>query len=148
MIGPFDDPLFPDYQINLIGIATHKYSGKQSLFFIYLPLIMMQLKVLTVSFLNLLFLCYTLPLMMQSSSSKKQIVVHGLQKQLSQTLLKSCLYIHRNDINLVLNGEIHFIFRLGSLLAITVVQKYSVLCQRRLIGFLSIAANFRSYFIS
>ncbi len=35
MIGPFDDPLFPDYQINSIGIATRKYSGKQCLFFYF-----------------------------------------------------------------------------------------------------------------
>ncbi len=31
MIGPFDDPSFPDYRINLIGIATRKYSGKKCL---------------------------------------------------------------------------------------------------------------------
>ncbi len=31
MIGPFDDPPFPDYRINPIGIATRKYSGKKRL---------------------------------------------------------------------------------------------------------------------
>ncbi len=31
IIGPFDDPPFPDYRINPIGIATRKYSGKKRL---------------------------------------------------------------------------------------------------------------------
>ncbi len=31
MIGPFDDPPFPDYRIYPIGIATRKYSGKKRL---------------------------------------------------------------------------------------------------------------------
>ncbi len=28
MIGPFDDPPFPDYRINPIGIATRNIQGK------------------------------------------------------------------------------------------------------------------------